>query len=273
MDAENLISSIHNKKIKDLISLMEKSKFRRETNLFIVEGRREILKAVKSGFSVEQLYYVPEMFLQGDEVSLQELSESVPDRGIFLVTKEIYSKLAYRDSTEGVIAVIRQKKTEFRDLELGNHPLLIVLENVEKPGNIGAVLRTADACGATAVILCGCPTDLYNPNVIRSSLGTLFSVPVVQADSDETIAFLEKNHVQILTAQLQDSQPYYATDMKKGTAIVMGSEDKGLTEIWRQHSDRKIRIPMLGMADSLNVSVSTAVLCYEAVRQRVENDF
>ena len=154
------------------------------------------------------------------------------------------------------------------DLALSDHPLLVVLESVEKPGNLGAVLRSADAAGADAVIVCDPLTDLYNPNLIRSSTGAIFSVPCVACTSEECIQFLKNQDIRILTAQLQDSRLYYDTDMTQGTAIVMGTESTGLTDVWRKAADAHIRIPMLGILDSLNVSVSAAVLLFEAVRQR-----
>lgn len=154
------------------------------------------------------------------------------------------------------------------DLVLSEHPLIVVLERVEKPGNLGAVLRSADAAGADAVVICDPLTDLFNPNLIRSSIGAIFSVPCVACSSEECITFLKEKGICILTAQLQDSHLYYDTDMRQGTAIVMGTESTGLTDIWRRAADAHIRIPMLGQLDSLNVSVSAAILLFEAVRQR-----
>ena len=153
-------------------------------------------------------------------------------------------------------------------MKLGNHPLIVVLESVEKPGNLGAILRSADASGVDAVVVCDPLTDLYNPNLIRSSVGAAFTVPCVACSSETCIAFLKKRNIRILTAQLQDSHLYYDTDMTCGTAIVMGMEHDGLTDQWRQAADAHIRIPMLGEIDSLNVSVSAAILMFEAVRQR-----
>jgi len=153
-------------------------------------------------------------------------------------------------------------------LKVKENPLVVVLESVEKPGNLGAVLRSADASGADAVIICDPQTDLYNPNLIRSSIGAIFTVPVATASSEDTIRWLKDNRIKIYTAQLQDSGWYYDTDMTGGTAIIMGTEATGLTEIWRKAADAHIRIPMLGRLDSLNVSVSAAILLYEAVRQR-----
>ena len=184
------------------------------------------------------------------------------------VSASLYERIAYRGSTEGVIALVRSRSLTLADLQLGEAPLVMVLERVEKPGNLGAVLRSADAAGVDAVIVCDPLTDLYNPNLIRSSIGAVFTVPCVACSSDECIAWLKDNDISILTAQLQDSSLYYDTNMTGPTAIVMGTEATGLTEAWRQAADAHIRIPMLGRLDSLNVSVSAAILLYEAVRQR-----
>lgn len=185
------------------------------------------------------------------------------------VSKEVYAKVAYREGTEGVIAEVRWKERALADLlPKGHAPLIMVLESVEKPGNLGAVLRSADAAGADGVILCNPLTDLFNPNLIRASIGAVFTVPVVACTSAEAIAWLKENDIRILTAQLQDSAPYYDVDMTCGTALVMGTEATGLTDAWRQAADAHILIPMLGRLDSLNVSVSAAILLYEAVRQR-----
>lgn len=166
------------------------------------------------------------------------------------------------------MAVVKSQERKLEDLRLSQNPLIVVVERVEKPGNLGAILRSADAAGADAVVVCDALTDLWNPNLIRSSIGAVFTVPCVVCSSEECIAFLKARGIQILTAQLQDSELYYNTDMKCGTAIVMGTESTGLTEVWRKAADAHIRIPMLGRLDSLNVSVSAAVLLFEAVRQR-----
>lgn len=188
---------------------------------------------------------------------------------VFHLSKELYAKVAYRGGTEGVIAEVRWKERSLDELLTGkDSPLIMVMERVEKPGNLGAVLRSADAAGADGVILCDPLTDLYNPNLIRASIGAIFTVPVVACTSAEAIAWLKANGIRILTAQLQDSAPYYDVDMTCGTALVMGTEATGLTDAWRQAADAHILIPMLGRLDSLNVSVSAAILLYEAVRQR-----
>ncbi|MBQ3873075.1 MAG: RNA methyltransferase, partial [Bacteroidales bacterium] len=171
-------------------------------------------------------------------------------------------------STEGIVAEVEYRTIGLEDLKLPENPLIVVLEAVEKPGNLGAVLRTADAAGADAVIVADPLTDLYNPNLIRASIGAVFTVPTVPAPTEDVIPWLKARGIQILTAQLQDSSLYYDVDMKRGTAIVMGTESTGLTQPWREAADAHIRIPMLGRLDSLNVSVSASILVYEAVRQR-----
>ena len=240
-----MITSLQNQKIKDIVSLETKSRERREKGLFVVEGVREVERALACG------YEAVETLRRGIDVS-----------------DAVYEKIAYRGSTEGIVAVLRERRLLLEDLRPKPSPLVIVLESVEKPGNLGAVLRTADAAGADAVIVCDPLTDIYNPNVIRASLGAVFSVPTVACTSQEAFDWIKACGLSILTAQLQDSELYYDTDMTGGTAIVFGAEAPGLTDFWRERSDKKIRIPMAGLMDSLNVSVSAAVLCYEAVRQR-----
>ena len=187
---------------------------------------------------------------------------------IIEVPRELYSKLAYREGTEGLIAEVKFRERKLEELEMREDPLVVVLEGVEKPGNLGAVLRSADAAGADAVLICDPLTDLYNPNLIRASIGAVFTVPVACCSSEEAIKWLKANNINIYTAQLQDSSWYYDTDMRKGTAIVIGTEATGLTDAWREAADAHIRIPMLGELDSLNASVSAAILLFEAVRQR-----
>lgn len=255
-----MITSGQNPKIRQLLLLQQKSAERRRQGLFVVEGHREIAHCLACGYEAETIYYCPDM--------LQDVD--FPTREIVAVSSKVYEKIAYRGSTEGCVAIVRSRSLHLEDLQLPEHPLIIVLERVEKPGNIGAVLRTADAAGADAVLVCDSPTDLFNPNLIRSSIGAIFTVPTVSCTSEECIAYLKAKGIQILTAQLQDSRLYYDTPMHCGTAIVMGTESTGLTNAWREAADSHIRIPMLGRLDSLNVSISAAVLLYEAVRQRNE---
>ena len=261
------ITSAQNPKIKDFLALQEKSRLRREKGLFVVEGRRELLHCLEAGFSPRTIFVCEEILGAGEmEAVLGAAGEGCT---VFSVSANVYDRMAYRSGTEGVTAIMQARNLRLEELRFRNEePLIVVVEAVEKPGNLGAILRSADAAGADAVIVCDPLTDLYNPNLIRASIGAVFSVPVVAASSAETIEWLRSRGVTIYTAQLQDASWYYDGDMKKATAIVMGTEATGLTGIWREAANRHIRIPMLGKLDSLNVSVSAAVLLFEAVRQR-----
>ena len=279
------ITSAQNPKIKNLLLLQEKSKARKEQGLFVVEGRRELEHCLESGYTIRTLFVCPDIT---DASSLDSAGiyfsgrypknqipapsflrhPSLTEASVIDIPEQLYRKVAYRESTEGIIAEVEYKSLKLEDLQLPENPLVMVLESVEKPGNLGAVLRSADAAGVDAVIFCDPLTDLYNPNLIRASIGAVFTVPTVAVSSEEAIAFLKARDIQILTAQLQDSSLYYDIDMRRGTALVMGTEATGLTDAWRQAASAHIRIPMLGRLDSLNVSVSAAILLFEAVRQR-----
>ena len=258
-----VITSTQNPKVKLLLALQQKSSERRKAGLFVVEGRRELMHCLEGGFEVDTVFWCPDV-----ETGVEPMPALPEGVRLFEVSKAVYEKMAYRDSTEGVVAEVRARHLTLDDLHLPDRPLVVVLERVEKPGNLGAILRSADASGVDAVIVCDPLTDLYNPNLIRSSVGAAFSVPCVACPSEACIAFLKSHGIQILTAQLQDSSLYYDIDMCRPTAIVMGTEATGLTPQWRKAADAHIRIPMLGRIDSLNVSVSAAILMYEAVRQR-----
>ena len=252
---ENIITSVQNARIKHVVALQLKSSLRREKGLFVVEGQREIEHCVACGYEITELFVIDSLGYSG----------GIPAT---VVTPQVYEKMAYRERTEGIIAVAKCKEHRLTDLHLKEKPLVVVIESVEKPGNLGAILRTAEAAGVDAVMVCDPLTDLYNPNLIRASIGGVFSVPVAVCNSKDCIAFLKAHKIRILTAQLQDSYDYYDYDMHEATAIVMGTESTGLTQQWREAADAHIRIPMLGRLDSLNVSVSAAILMYEAVRQR-----
>lgn len=289
------ITSAQNPKIKELLTLQEKSRVRKEKGLFVVEGRRETGHCLNAGYRPRTLFVCREIISEDDLemilASIGPAQEASARKGlgrdaegrqdtlpgirkgkgqcnIIDIPAHLYDKVAYRGGTEGIIAIMEWKSRTLGSLELQENPLIVVLESVEKPGNLGAVLRSADAAGADAVIVCDPLTDLYNPNLIRSSIGAVFSRQVALASSEETISWLKERGIKILTAQLQDSVWYYDTDMRQGTAIIMGTESTGLTDIWRKAADSHIKIPMLGELDSLNVSVSAAILLYEAVRQR-----
>ncbi len=287
-----LITSAQNPKVKRLLALQKDSSLRRESGLFVVEGRRELEHCMAAGFEPDTVFVCPDLYGPGDTVprifaplipptSLRSWAPpvhaatgghgsgaQVSGYRIIEVSREVYDKVAYRGGTEGVIAEMKSRERRLEDLDLPRNPLIMVLEAVEKPGNLGAVLRSADAAGADAVIICDPLTDLYNPNLIRASIGAVFTVPVAVCTSEEAIAWLKSHGIRILTAQLQDSSLYYDCDMRCGTALVMGTESTGLTAQWREAADAHIRIPMLGELDSLNVSVSAAILLFEAVRQR-----
>lgn len=252
---ENIITSVQNARIKHVVALQQKSSLRREEGLFVVEGQREIEHCIACGYEITELFVIDSLGYSG----------GIPAT---VVTPQVYEKMAYRERTEGIIAVAKCKEHRLDDLHLKEKPLVVVIESVEKPGNLGAILRTAEAAGVDAVMVCDPLTDLYNPNLIRASIGGVFSVPVAVCNSKDCIAFLKAHKIRILTAQLQDSYDYYDYDMHEATAIVMGTESTGLTQQWREAADAHIRIPMLGRLDSLNVSVSAAILMYEAVRQR-----
>lgn len=260
------VTSAQNPKIKTLLSLQEKARLRKEMGLFVVEGRRELEHCVRAGFEVDTVFYCPEIFglaLPSDGTQLLEKA-----RQIVNVPAELYNKIAYRGGTEGIIAEVKAKVRTLDSLELPENPLIVILESVEKPGNLGAVLRSADAAGADAVLICDPLTDLFNPNLIRASIGAVFTVQTVCCTSAEAISWLKANGIKLYTAQLQDSSWYYDTDMKGATAIAIGTEATGLTDAWREAADAHIKIPMLGELDSLNASVSAAILLFEAVRQR-----
>ena len=252
------ITSSANPKFKRLIALLQKSSERRESALFTVEGVREISHCIEAGYKPDCIFFCPDIVSE----------ETLPQCRHFALSAGLYAKAAYREGTEGAIGVVQAIEHPLSSLHLKDNPLIAVLESVEKPGNLGAVLRTCDAAGADALVICDPRTDLYNPNLIRASIGAVFTVPTAVCTTAQAITFLKSKGIRILTAQLQDSSLYYDCPMTKGTAIVMGTEATGLSDKWRQAADAHIRIPMLGKLDSLNVSVSAAILLYEAVRQR-----
>jgi TrmH family RNA methyltransferase len=262
MKSGDLVSSTQNPKIKSLLAL-EKPRERRKQQLFVIEGKKEIQLALDAGYRIGNLFFCDEI------ISLQELETlGVAEKFLIRVTKEVFDKIAIRENSGGVIAVAEMKPHRLDLLSLSKNPLVLVLESVEKPGNLGAILRTADAAKIDAVIICDPQTDFYNPNVIRSSIGCVFSVPVASASSEETIPWLKKNNIAIYCTYLKASKPYHETDFTKPCAIVMGTEATGLSDIWVQNSTSNIIIPMGGRIDSMNVSTATAVVVFEARRQR-----
>jgi TrmH family RNA methyltransferase len=256
------ITSTQNPKIKNLLAL-EKPRERRKQGLFVIEGRREIKLALQAGYRIGNLFFCDEL------ITPTELADLNPDdKTLIPVSKEVFDKIAIRENSGGVLAVAQQKTHRLDDIKLSGNPLVLVLESVEKPGNLGAILRTADAAALDAVIICDPQTDFYNPNVIRSSVGCIFTNQVASATSEETLAWLEKNGILPYSTYLKASVPYHTVDFTKPSAIVMGTESTGLSKTWITKNQRAIIIPMAGQIDSMNVSAAAAVIVFEARRQR-----
>ena len=262
MKPGTVITSTHNPKVKSLLAL-EKPRERRKQQLFIVEGKKEIGMALQAGYKIGNLFYCVDLFPETDLNSL-----GMDEKFLVPVTKEVFDKIAVRENSGGVIAVAEMKAHCLDQIRLKPSPLVLVLESVEKPGNLGAILRTADAAGLDAVILCDPQTDFYNPNVIRSSLGCVFTEPSASVTSEEAIAWLKKNKISIYGTHLKASRPYYEIDFTKPSAIVLGAESTGLSDEWVKSSEANIIIPMQGKIDSMNVSNAAAVVVFEAIRQR-----
>lgn len=257
------IDSLQNSTIKSLIQLSEKSRNRKQSGTYLIEGLREIELATKGGYDLQTLLFCEEIITERDIIEF-----TTPTTELIQISKEVYQKLAYRDTTEGVIAVAKTKSLALEDLVLPKNPFILVAEATEKPGNLGAILRTADAAKVDAVIIANPKTDLYNPNVIRSSVGCIFTNQLAADTTDRVIAFLKEKHVNIYCATLQDSTSYHTLDYTAPTAFVVGTEATGLTQAWRDNSTQNIIIPMSGVIDSMNVSVAAAILVFEAKRQR-----
>jgi TrmH family RNA methyltransferase len=242
---------------------LEKPRERRKQQLFVVEGAKEVRMALKAGYKIGNIFFCEEILDQQESADLLE-----EDKLLVPVSKDVFDKIAIRESSGGILAVAEQKTHRLQDIKLSKNPLLLILEAVEKPGNLGAILRTADAAGVDAVIICDPQTDFYNPNVIRSSVGCVFTKQIASATSEETIAWLKKNEIKIFCTYLKASKPYHETNFTGPSAIVMGTEATGLSDGWVQNSSANIIIPMQGTIDSLNVSNAAAVVVFEAMRQR-----
>ena len=253
-----MITSKSNPKIKNVVKL-QKSSERREQNRIIIEGRREIERAVACGFVIDTLFVCNEILSAEVNIEANTIEE---------VSLEVFEKIAYREGSDGLLAVAIPKYANLKDFKPKKKPLIIVLETVEKPGNLGAVMRTADAAGVDAVIIADPRTDLFNPNAIRASIGTIFSVPLFACSSEECIEWLKANDIRIYCTYLKASIDYLEADFREGSAIVMGTEATGISDIWVEAADQNLIIPMNGIADSLNVSVTTAIVVFEAIRQR-----
>jgi TrmH family RNA methyltransferase len=263
--AMETITSVQNERVKRITKLQRKASARRAEGLTVIEGAREVQRAIENGWQPTELWVGiadgPAAF-QGLEKQLRCGTE------VIQTSEAVFQKITYRENPDGVLAVGPLVGKKLSDLELPETPLILVAEGLEKPGNLGALLRTADGAGADAVIVCDAATDLNNPNVIRASIGTLFYLPIAEASTEETIAFLKEKGIQTLSAMPEATMKYTEIDLRGPTAIVVGAEDRGLSAAWETQADLNVNIPMLGKNDSLNVSVSAAILLYEAVRQR-----
>jgi len=256
-----IISSLQNQKIKYLVTLIEKSKVRKDASLFVVEGLKEVEMLVDSPYEVVEFYIhekcspLPEFIAQSK-------------KPCYSLSEKVFEKISYRESTSGVVALAKTKIHTLSKLKLSNNPLLIVLEGIEKPGNLGAVIRTADASGADAVIVCEPNTDIYNPNCIRNSVGTFFTKQIAVCTNEELQSYLKLNQIQSFATAITTEHYHYQSDYSKAAAFIFGTEATGLSHFWLTRADAIIKIPMLGKNDSLNVSNSVAICIYEAIRQR-----
>lgn len=260
-----LITSLQNSRIKQIARLAVKARERKEQGLFIIEGARELSLAIAGHYLFDSVFVCRKLFADTD---YPQVLEHIPAANCYEVSEEVFQKIAYREGSDGILALAKPKSHSLEALTLSDNPFIIVVEAIEKPGNLGAMLRTADAAKVDAVIVCDPLTDLYNPNVVRSSVGCLFTVPVGIASNEETVAYLQQKHICSYAAELTAARWYQEMDYTQPSAIVLGTEADGLTGFWLNHADQRIKIPMRGVIDSLNVSVAMGILTFEAMRQR-----
>lgn len=258
-----MITSPSNERVKATVRLMRERRERTSTGRFVIEGFRELTRAVDAGLDLESVFICPELYLKGNESTLVERAGVTPTE----VTKQVFAKLSYRDRPEGLLAVARAF-----DVSLGALPdapsLVLVVEGIEKPGNLGAMLRTACAAGVEAVIVCDEVTDVFNPNVIRSSVGMVFSVPIAVAATDAAVVWLRARSIPLIATTPAAEASLWQADMRAACALAVGSEQYGASDALLAAADQRIVIPMPGTADSLNAAQAAAVVLFEAVRQR-----
>jgi TrmH family RNA methyltransferase len=260
------ISSLQNPRIKQLVKLRDRRP-RDEAGVFLVEGYREIRRALEKKVALQEVYFAPDWFLGENEPALLERAAQAGAK-LFELSREAFAKVAYRERPDGLLAVAPQWHRTLTDLQLPPEPFLLVVEAIEKPGNLGTILRSADAAGCDAVIVCDPVTDIFNPNVVRASTGVLFSVPLVVAESTAVHAWLRGRGIHTVATTPAAEKIYSDVTLRGPLAIVMGSEQYGLSQFWLEHADTPVRIPMAGQADSLNVAMATIITLFEAVRQR-----
>ena len=253
------ISSLQNPLIKKVLLLQEKSRERKDANLFVIDGWKETQLAMVNGFEIETLLFRKGFGLNVDELAVGNILE---------ISEEVFDRISYRGNTSKVVALAKPKSNTLSDLKLSKNPLVIVLDGVEKPGNVGAILRTADATGVDAVICCDTHSDIYNPNTIRSSVGCVFTKQIAVSSKEECLAFLKENNIAVYTTSLKAAKNYLEEDYQQPSAFVFGTEAEGVNAFWEEHSSANIIIPMRGQNDSLNVSNAVAIILFEALRQR-----
>lgn len=256
-----LIESANNPKLKNVLKLQQKSRERKKQQLFVVEGVQENSLALQAGYKMHSVFLCKDIW-QNQLV--------LPAVNAYQLGVDLYQKIGYRTTTEGIIAVYHSKLNQLQDINVSAKDAFVVLESIEKPGNLGAILRSCDGAGAKAVLVCDTLVDVFNPNVIRSSVGTVFTIPTIVAEKELIAQFLKQNNVQILSTFLrEDTKHLYDCNLQQATAFVMGTESKGLSDFWLENSHQTIKIPMRGKVDSLNVSNATAICLYELVRQNL----
>lgn len=266
----NHLSSVQNPRIKQLVKLRDRSE-REKSDQFLIEGYRELLRAVDAERPIATLFFCPELFLGSNE---QSLIDRMRKRGTEIIscTEPVFQKISYRDRPDGLLAIAPQKHLTLQDFDqiLTNKaaPFLVIAEAIEKPGNLGTILRSSDAVGLDGLIVCDRCTDIHNPNVVRASVGTLFTVPVAETKGDETLMWLKSKNIQIVAATPSAKKEFTEVDLSGPIAIAVGTEQLGLSKRWMEEADIQVRIPMNGVADSLNVAMATTLLLYEALRQR-----
>lgn len=260
------ITSLQNPRIKQLVKLRDRRP-RDEAGVFMVEGYRQIRRALEKNVTLRELYFCPDWFLGENEPALIAQAETAGATLIEL-SKDAFAKVAYRERPDGLLALAPQWKNALDDLNLSQIPFLLVVEAIEKPGNLGTILRSADAAGCDGVIVCDPVTDIFNPNVVRASTGVLFSVPLVIAESQQVHAWLKTKGIRTVATTPAAKKLYTDTNLCGPMAIIMGSEQYGLSDFWLNNADAPVRIPMAGQADSLNVAMATIITLFEAVRQR-----
>ncbi|HVA48616.1 MAG TPA: RNA methyltransferase [Pirellulales bacterium] len=260
------ITSLHNPHVKDAVKLRQRRQ-REKQGRMLIDGARELMRAMAAGVELVELFVCGPLC---QSPAAQQALKRIDETGVarLTVTPQVFEKLAFGERAEGVMGVATTPRRSLADLQLPGCPLVAVVEGLEKPGNLGAILRTADAAGVSAVIAAGQGTDLFNPNVVRASLGTVFSMPVAVASAEDAVRFLREHALRIYTARVDADMHYTEAGLDLPAALVLGSETAGLSDAWRGEDVVAIKLPMLGVADSLNVSATAAVLFYEALRQR-----